>query len=535
MTATRTCGQALVRLLADYGVDTVFGIPGTHTIELYRGLAGGSPRHILPRHEQGAGFIADGYARVSGRPGVCFVITGPGVTNIATAIGQAYSDSVPMLVFSSVLATADRGRGYGRLHEISDQRAVTAPLTAFSATATSVAEVPELVARAFAVFESTRPRPVHIELPLDIIGAPAAGVWTRRPASAKPLLDATLIGRAGDLLKRAERPVVIVGGGAARAADSIRRIVDILGSAVVTTVAGKGIVPDGHPLSLGALLPQAAAVEVVSGADVVLAVGTELAETDHWLDRLPISGRIIRVDIDAAKLTDTHAPEIAIHADAAAAAEMLADGLSPGRAAAATEETKGRIAAIRDSVAAGESRLRRQHRRVLDILRAQLPADAVVTSDMTQIAYSGNQIFPTTMPGTWLHPVGFSTLGFALPTAMGAKLAAPDRAVVAIAGDAGFLFTVQELATAVELGLSLPVILWNNEALGEIRDQMIERGVEPVGVVSRNPDFQALAVAFGCHAARPDSSDELAAAITAALNHPGVTVIELRQDAAWIA
>ena len=535
MTAMKTCGQALVRLLADYGVDTVFGIPGTHTIELYRGLAGSGLRHVLPRHEQGAGFMADGYARVSGRPGVCFVITGPGVTNIATAIGQAYSDSVPMLVLSTALATADLGRGYGRLHEITDQRAVTAPLTAFSATAMSASEVPELVARAFAVFASARPRPVHIELPFDVIAAPAAGAWTRRPAPAKPVLDATLVGRARDLLMAAERPVVIAGGGAARAADSIRRMVDTLGSAVVTTVAGKGIVPDGHPLNLGAMLPQAAAVEVVSGADVVLAIGTELAETDHWLDRLPISGRVIRVDIDPAKLTDTHAPEIAIHADAAAMAEMLADGLSPGRAAAATDDTKGRIATVLDRIAAGDSRLRRQHRCVLDILRAQLPADAVVTSDMTQIAYSGNEIFPTTVPGTWIHPAGFSTLGFALPAAMGAKLAAPDRAVVAIAGDAGFLFTVQELATAAELGLPLPVILWNNEALGEIRDQMIERGVEPIGVVSRNPDFQALAVAFGCRAVMPDSRDGFAAAVAAALKHPGVTVIELRQDAAWIA
>ena len=158
MTATKTCGQALVRLLEDYHVDTVFGIPGTHAIELYRDLAGSRLRHILPRHEQGAGFMADGYARVCGRPGVCFVITGPGVTNIATAIGQAYSDSLPMLVFSTVLATADLGKGYGRLHEITDQRAVTAPLTAFSATAMSAAEVPELVARAFAVFASARPR-----------------------------------------------------------------------------------------------------------------------------------------------------------------------------------------------------------------------------------------------------------------------------------------------------------------------------------------------------------------------------------------
>lgn len=191
---TLTAGQALVRLLANYGVDTVFGIPGVHTLELYRGLPGSGIRHVLTRHEQGAGFMADGYARVSGKPGVCFVITGPGVTNVATAIGQAYADSVPLLVISSVNHSASLGKGWGCLHETQDQRAMTAPITAFSALALSPEQLPELIARAYAVFDSERPRPVHISIPLDVLAAPVAHDWSaavaRRPGRGVPCSDA---------------------------------------------------------------------------------------------------------------------------------------------------------------------------------------------------------------------------------------------------------------------------------------------------------------------------------------------------------
>ena len=173
-----TGGEALVRLLANYGVDTVFGIPGVHTLELYRGLPGSNIRHVLTRHEQGAGFMADGYARVTGKPGVCFVISGPGVTNIATPIGQAYADSIPMLVISSVNERKSLGKGWGSLHETQDQRAITAPITAFSALALHTDDLPELIARAFAVFNSERPRPVHISIPLDVMSDVITRDWS---------------------------------------------------------------------------------------------------------------------------------------------------------------------------------------------------------------------------------------------------------------------------------------------------------------------------------------------------------------------
>ncbi|MCP4047640.1 MAG: decarboxylase, partial [Gammaproteobacteria bacterium] len=181
MRDTQTCGEALVHLLERRGVDIVFGIPGVHTLDLYRGLSQSPIRHVLVRHEQGAGFMADGYARLSGRPGVCFVITGPGVTNIATPMGQAFSDSIPMLVISTVRATGDLENRHGKLHEITNQLSVTKPLSAFAATAMSPEEIPGLIDRAFTVFESERPRPVHIEIPLDIVAMPVEGDWWPAP------------------------------------------------------------------------------------------------------------------------------------------------------------------------------------------------------------------------------------------------------------------------------------------------------------------------------------------------------------------
>jgi 5-guanidino-2-oxopentanoate decarboxylase len=499
MAGQRTCGEALVALLEDYGVDTVFGIPGVHTLELYRGLPGSGIRHVLPRHEQGAGFMADGYARASGKPGVCFLITGPGVTNAATPMGQAYSDSVPMLVISSVNATGDLGKGWGRLHEITDQRAVTAPLTAFSATAYAAAEVPELVARAFAVFASARPRPVHIELPLDVLAAPAEGTWKAESPPPRPAAPNADIWGAAALLGKAERPFIIAGGGALEAGAAITEIAERAAAMVATTSAGKGVVPDSHPLSLGATLTSPAVQARLADADVVLAIGTEMAETDVWNDRLSLSGQLIRIDIDPAKVDDFYPASLGIVADAVAAAEGILHALG------------------------GEPGLRRA-----------LPADAVVANDMTQIAYTGSNAFPAEKPRVWFHPSGFGTLGYALPAAIGAKIAAPSRPVSVLVGDAGLMFTLPELAVAVELELPIPIVLWNNDALGQIRDDMIEKGIPEIAVRGRNPDFLAVAQGFGCKTARPDSLAAIEEAVRAALKASGPTLIEVHQDAGFL-
>jgi 5-guanidino-2-oxopentanoate decarboxylase len=220
MTSNLTCGQAAIALLERYGVDTVFGIPGVHTLEFYRGLAASNIRHIAVRHEQGAGFMADGYARASGRPGVCVLITGPGVTNAATPIGQAFTDSAPMLVLSSVNATGDLGKGRGKLHEITNQQAVMAPLTAFSRTVRSANELMPAFADAFRVFESQRPRPVHIEIPLDVMASTGPALKDRGPKTQPPAPDAQAVNAAARLIDGAQRLVSLNGGGASEGVQS---------------------------------------------------------------------------------------------------------------------------------------------------------------------------------------------------------------------------------------------------------------------------------------------------------------------------
>ncbi len=528
-----SCGQAAIAWLEAYGVDTVFGIPGVHTLEFYRGLAGSRIRHIGVRHEQGAGFMADGYARATGRPGVCVLITGPGVTNAATPMGQAFSDSVPMLVLSSVNATRDLGRGRGRLHEITSQQAVIAPLTAFSRTVLEPNDLGAAMADAFAVFEAARPRPVHIEIPLDVLTMPAVGAAPqRRPVARRPQPDARQVAEAARLLAAADRPLVIAGGGALEAGAALTAIIERLGAVFIPTTAAKGLVSDDHPRSLGSSLSLDATQALVAKADVILAAGTELAETDSWIDRLPLNGALIRVDIDADALARDYPAKVALHADARASLEAIVAALGPGGAQG--WDARAIAADAREANGRSMAPLQRRHAKLLDAIRQVLPDDGIVSSDMTQIAYTGCYHYRCRRPRTWFHPLGFGTLGYGLPAAIGAKLGAPDRAVMAVAGDAGFLFTVQELGTAVECGLPLPILLWNNDALGQIADDMVRRHIPEIGVKPRNPDYLALARSFGCLAVAPSSLAAFKSALSSALGADRPTLIEVRQDAPYL-
>ena len=322
----KTCGEMLVEILEAYGIDTVFGIPGVHTVELYRGLPNTRLRHVTPRHEQGAGFMADGYARVTGRPAACFIITGPGMTNIATALGQAYADSVPILVISSVNSSHELGMGEGRLHELPSQRSLTEGVTVFSHTVLRADELPSVLARAFAVFDSARPGPVHIELPLDVITAPGDHLARKAHLTrSRPGPDPAAVAAAAALLRTAKDPMVVLGGGTQDAAAEARQLVERLGAPAILTINAKGVLPPGHRLSLGSRLPHPPVLEALQAADVVLAVGTELSETDTLLfyGQLELAGQLIRVDIDPEQLVRNVLPEIAIAADSALALRAL--------------------------------------------------------------------------------------------------------------------------------------------------------------------------------------------------------------------
>jgi len=530
MGANQIGGHAAISILETYGVDTVFGIPGVHTLDLYRGIADRKMRHIGVRHEQGAGFMADGYARASGKPGVCCLITGPGLLNAATPIGQAYSDSVPVLILCSVNASQDLGKGRGRLHEISDQRATVAPITAFARTIYKAGELPQAVADAYKVFETGRPRPVVLEMPLDMLSSPADLGRPQREKFTPPQPKAEDLAAARTLIDGAKAPLVIAGGGTVDCAPALRAFVEKIGALCVTTTAGKGVFPDSHPASLGGTLALPATQDYLAKADLVIAIGTELAETDAWNDFHTFSGNLIRIDIDAYTLTRDYSPTVGLLAEAGATLSALTPLVASNRKPdLATAER------IRGANRAGLSPLQQKHAKVLDAIRAAVKPDGAIVTDMTQIAYTANTYFPCEEPRTWLHPVGFGTLGYAMPAAIGAKIACPEREVVAIAGDAGFLFTVQDLGTAVEQNLPLPIIVWNNDLLAQIQMDMVRLEIGEIGVRPRNPNYLALAEAFGCKAVRPDSLAGITQAIRDAFKADGPTLIEIHENSAFLA
>jgi 5-guanidino-2-oxopentanoate decarboxylase len=529
-----TCGEAVMKLLAAYGVDTVFGMAGTMTLELYRGIADTGIRHVQCRNEQGASLMADGYARATGKPGVCTIIGGPGVTNAATGIAQAYCDSQPMLVLSGASPTLTHGKGWGAIHELNDQAAVTAGFTAFSAMVRYPEEIPELMARAYAVFRGSRPRPVHLSLPRDVLPLPVEAEWKTRRAPSLPMPDPAAIEEAAELLVRARRPLIFVGGGAVGTRKALTEIAERIGAPVLASNAGKGILPDSHPLSLGGSILQEASQRALADADVVLLVGSEVAAGDHFVSKLEICGDIIRIDIDPTELTSVYAARVPIQADARAAMAALASALSGRKPIAQRAEGERRTQDILARNAAKMTGLEKLHARVWKILRAALPGDAIVMGDATQIVYTGTAAMPTETERCWYYSGNYCALGFALPMAIGARIGAPQRPVIAVAGDGGVMFTVNELATAAEERVALPVIVWNNDALQAIADGMDERQIPRIGVEPRSPDFLRLAESLGCRATRAVSGEHLAQSVREALGADRPTLIEVRQDSAWL-
>src|SRR3984885_13549704 len=529
-----TCGEALMKLLAAYEVNTVFGMAGTMTVELDRGIALAGVRHVQCRNEQGASLMADGYARATGKPGVCTIIAGPGVTNAATGIAQAYCDSQPMLVLSGACAALSQGKGWGAIHELPDQAAVTAGFTAFSAMVRYPEELPELVARAYGGFRGPRPRPVHLSLPRDVLPEPAADGWKIRRAPSLPMPDPAAIEEAADRLALAKRPLLLVGGGAGGPRTALTAIAERIGAPVLSTNAGKGIFPESHPLSLGCSIVQPGSQQALAEAEVVLLVGSEVGQGDHFLPKLDISGDIIRIDIDPTELTSMYSAAVPIQADARSAMSALSSALARG--APTAQRPKGEIW-VRDVLARNAAKmtdLERQHARVWKILRSALPADAIVMGDATQIVYTGSFAMPMETERCWYYSGTYCALGVALPIAIGAKIGAPHRLVIAVAGDGGIMFTINELATAVEERLALPVIVWNNDALNAIVEQMDQRHIPRIGVEPKSPDFLLLAQSLGCHAARAASAEHLATSVRDALVADRPTLIEVRQDSPWL-
>ena len=523
-----TTGEKLAYLLDAYGIEIVSGIPGTHTIELYRGLPSTSLRHITPRHEQGAGFLADGYARVTGKPAACITVSGPGALNIATAMGQALADSVPMLVISADNKTYHKGLGEGRLHETPDLQAVMAQCSRWSHTLARADELPGVMARIFAIFNSERPGPVHLTIPLDVITANAdhvdAEAWAlpRAPAPNTDQME-----QAAQILNQCQKPVVALGGGAAGAATLAVSLAEKLDAPVTTTHNAKGIMPAQHHLYVGGSPTQDAVQQLYAEADVVLAIGTELGETDYdfyFREETRMSPGLIRIDIDPRQFSRNERPMLSILADATNSIEALLPLLHSNQ----DRNGSQRCNTVRESL---RKEVNEDYQDFFQTLQQTLP-DLILIGDSTQPAYVAATQYDAPSPRSFAAAgTGYGTLGFALPAAFGAKLGRPDRPVVALVGDGGFQFTINELSTAVEAEIPVVVVVWNNHSYGQIASNFRDAGMEPMACDIHSPDFLQVARAYGCHAIKVEDHTALRQALLDAQDRNVPSVVEVSESA----
>lgn len=521
---TRPLGAQISHMLKARGVDTIFGIPGVHNVEMYRGIEEAGITHVLARHEQGAGFMADGYARASGKPGVAYVITGPGLCNIMTPMGQAYSDSVSVLVLSSCLDESSARRG--QLHQMLDQEAAAATVCDWSEEARSAEAAYTLVDRALSEFKTKRQRTKHIQVPIALLGRNAEAAPDTRSgdhAASGGALAPVGIEGFSEALSVAQKPLFIFGGGV-RSDALAREVVRRSGAAGFTTYAGCGVLAPDDPMSYGSYLGRHASAGIIGEADLVIVIGSELSECDLWRSELGHTGTLVRVDIDAEVLVDEHRADITFHADShlflAGLLENLPHDMAPKWDAAKIADTKAKFRTETDSDRPGIAT-------ICDTLADVMPEDAMVFSDMTQFAYVAKEVWDMPQSGHWHHPSGFGTLGYALPAAIGGAVARPGKPTVCIAGDYGFQYTIQDFGTAVELGLPLPILLWDNGKLKEIEENMIASQIAPNAVVAMNPDFLKLAEAYGALATEPATLEELQKALIDALKADRPTLIRM--------
>ncbi|MEM8536776.1 MAG: thiamine pyrophosphate-binding protein [Pseudomonadota bacterium] len=528
--AQKPLGAQISHMLKDRGVDVIFGIPGVHNQEMYRGIEEAGITHVLARHEQGAGFMADGYARATGRPGVAYVISGPGLCNIMTPMGQAYSDSVPMLVISSVLDETEARRG--QLHQMKDQEGAAAAVCDWSVTARTADAAYALIDRALVECQQKRKRPKHLAVPIRLLEGDAPSVDVKGPHAQAYQSEATSsdIDSLVAKLMVSQRPLFVIGGGCLSGDPApLRSVLQKTGAASFTSNVGRGLVVD-DPLHLGAFMARPSSADIFAQADLVVAAGTDLAEVDLWRDHTGQSCPTCYINIDAEVLAKARSDDQAILADASQVFAALDANLPD--APQTTDWSVDAFDKLRVKWRAQVNAERPGIVPVADALKAAMPSNTMIFSDMTQFAYAANEVYPMDRPGHWHHPSGFGTLGYALPAAIGGKVGVGDQPVVAILGDYGFQYTVQELAVAVELGLTLPIIIWDNGKLGEIEESMTRAQIAPNAVIQRNPDFLRLAAAYGAASAQVNTLSDLAPVLSAAFAADGPTVIRIPSDVA---
>ncbi len=529
---TRTGGQLVVETLEALGAEAVFGIPGTHSLSIWEGLRTSPIKAFVLRTELDAGFAADGYARASGRPATLVLTTGPAALMALAALMEAATVHVPVVAIASQIPRELIGRGRGYLHELDDQLASFEPVVKWAARAERAAEIPALLTDAWRCAQTPPSGPVFLEIPVDVLrGETSLDAPAELDASAPSVpAPANAVAEAARLVEGATRPVIWAGGGVQRSAawDQLAVLAERLQAPVATTYMGKGTFPEDHPLALGSACACPALLEFLAGGDVLLCVGTELGAETTAQHRLRLSGSLIQIDADAARIGTTY-PALGLVGDARATLATLAEQVaSPtaadGGAAAANE--------LRERIARGvQAHGRALERGLLETIRTVLPRNAVHAWDMTILAYWAAEFFPALEPRRFLYPIGSGTLGYAWPAALGAAIAFPDRPTLAVVGDGGFSYGLAGLATARHHALPIALLVIDDGGYGVLRGHQRHAYGETYAVDLVQPDFTALAGAFGVPA-RTSTPEALAADLQWALteNGPAVVVLPARLD-----
>jgi len=516
-----------VEQLVSEGVDTVFALPGVQIMGIFDALydARDRIRLIQTRHEQATTYMAYGYARATGRPGVALVVPGPGALNAAAGLGTAYAASAPVLLISGQIPSGAMGKGQGQLHEVDDQLDSFRPITKWNHRVAGTEEIPGVVHQAFHQFKTGRPRPVELEIPIDLVAGQCNAKILDPEDYPKLKGDESDLEAAARLLAAAHNPVILAGGGAviAEASKTLLELATLIQAPVMTTPEGKGIIPEEHELAVGVNYAMVGpAREVIPRSDVILAVGTRFLFRSLQIRE---DQKIIQIDVDPQVLGKNYPVEIAIESDAREATarlvHLLRDKGSP---------RSGRDQAIKGYKQAFREKLRQlapEQVKIIAALREGLAEEAILVSGITNIGSWSHFAYPVRRPRTYITSSYFGTLGYAFPTALGVQAAFPERPVVAVCGDGGFLYGVQELATAVKHGLNVVALVFNNDSYGASEwHQTHDHGGRYLGTDLLNPDFVRLAESFGAIGLRA-KPEELESSLQEALAAKKPVVLEI--------
>ena len=529
-----TGGAAIVEAARANGMTTIFGVPGVQIYPLFDALHGTDIDVIVPRHEQAAAYMAMGYAKSTGRTGVFAVVPGPGVLNASAALCTAMGNCAPVVCLTGQIPSSFLGRGRGHLHELADQTATLRTLIKNAWRIDSATDASRLVNRAFRDAAGGRPGPTAVEMCWDTMAASAPAVIDAPEAALpEPAIDEAAIDVAVRLLATAKRPMIMCGAGAQHAPREVALLADTLQAPVTAFRSGRGVVPEDHELGVAGV----AARELWDDVDVLVGVGSRLEMPYlRWGDsmryeRKPSHGpKLVRIDIDPEEMRRFE-PHVGLVADSATACRLLAERLR-GRAVASRARV-AEIAAAKRVADAAIDRLIQPQAAFLRAIRAVLPRDGILVPELSQVGFTTyTGAFPVLAPRTYISEGFQGTLGFGFPTALGVKVANPSKAVVSVTGDGGFMFGVQELATAAQYGIALVTIVFNNNSFANVlRDQQLQFGGRTIGSRLDNPDFVRLAESFGVAARRVKEPHELQRVLEAELAASRPALIEVPLEA----